>query len=117
MDISPLRKEKSSLVGLALGGGGLRGAAHIGVLKVLQAEGIVPGFLAGTSAGSVVAGLFAAGYSPDKIASLLAGVTPGDLWDSGPGTGLFIAPGVDGIFAPGYHLQPPLDSPSPPGAA
>ena len=104
MDISPLRKEKSSLVGLALGGGGLRGAAHIGVLKVLQAEGIVPGFLAGTSAGSVVAGLFAAGYSPDKIASLLAGVTPGTCgirpWD-----GLYCS-WVDGIFAPGYHLQP-----------
>ncbi len=98
MDISPLRKEKSSLVGLALGGGGLRGAAHIGVLKVLQAEGIVPGFLAGTSAGSVVAGLFAAGYSPDKIASLLAGVTPGDLWDPALGRGFLLLLGLTGFL-------------------
>ena len=97
MDISPLRKEKSSLVGLALGGGGLRGQP-IGVLKVLQAEGIVPGFLAGTSAGSVVAGLFAAGYSPDKIASLLAGVTPGDLWDPALGRGFLLLLGLTGFL-------------------
>lgn len=52
---------------LALGGGGSRGHAHIGVLRVLEREGIQPVAVAGTSAGGLVAGFYAAGYSPDEI--------------------------------------------------
>ncbi len=48
-------------IGLALGGGAARGFAHIGVIKVLEAHGIVPDLVAGTSAGSVVGALYAAG--------------------------------------------------------
>ncbi len=48
-------------VGLALGGGGMRGAAHIGVLEVLEREGVHVDYIAGTSMGSVVGGLYAAG--------------------------------------------------------
>ena len=48
-------------IGLALGGGGARGAAHIGVLKVLVAEGIPIDMIAGTSIGSIVGGLYASG--------------------------------------------------------
>ena len=48
-------------VGLALGGGAARGFAHIGVIKVLEAQGIVPDIVVGTSAGSVVGALYAAG--------------------------------------------------------
>ncbi|WP_407646201.1 patatin-like phospholipase family protein [Glaciimonas soli] len=48
-------------VGLALGGGAARGFAHIGVIKVLEANGIVPDVVVGTSAGSVVGALYAAG--------------------------------------------------------
>lgn len=48
-------------IGLALGGGGARGAAHVGVLKVLEKEGIKFDYIAGTSIGSVVGGLYAAG--------------------------------------------------------
>jgi len=48
-------------VGLALGGGGMRGAAHIGVLEVLEREGVHIDYIAGTSMGSVVGGLYAAG--------------------------------------------------------
>ena len=44
---------KGLKIGLALGGGGARGACHIGVLKVLEANGIVPDIVAGTSAGSI----------------------------------------------------------------
>lgn len=47
--------------GLSLAGGGIRGAAHVGVLKALHEEGFVPDSISGTSAGSVVAGLYAAG--------------------------------------------------------
>ncbi len=54
-------------VGLALSGGGARGAAEIGVLKVLEREGINIDCLAATSFGSIVGGLYASGYSADEI--------------------------------------------------
>ena len=46
---------------MALSGGGARGAAHVGVLLALEEAGLPPGALAGTSAGAVVAGLYACG--------------------------------------------------------
>jgi NTE family protein len=54
-------------IGLALSGGGARGAAHIGVLKVLEKEGIRVDCIAGTSFGSLVGGLYALGYSAAQI--------------------------------------------------
>jgi NTE family protein len=54
----PPRKIK---IGLALGGGAARGFAHIGVIKALEAQGIFPDIVVGTSAGSVVGALYAAG--------------------------------------------------------
>jgi len=48
-------------IGLVLGGGAARGFAHIGVIKVLEAQGIVPDLIVGTSAGSLVGALYAAG--------------------------------------------------------
>lgn len=53
--------------GLALSGGGIRGVAHIGVLKALEEEGLRPSWIAGTSAGSIVAGLYAYGYSTQEM--------------------------------------------------
>lgn len=47
--------------GLALAGGGTRGAAHVGVLAALEEEGLLPGKVAGASAGSIVAGIYASG--------------------------------------------------------
>lgn len=52
-------------VGLALGGGGVRGSAHLGIVKALYENKIYPEIYAGTSAGSIVASLLAFGYSPD----------------------------------------------------
>lgn len=57
-------------IGLALGGGGSRGSAHVGVLKVLQEEHIPIDMIAGTSIGSVVGGYYAAGMPVDDIAKL-----------------------------------------------
>lgn len=57
-EVSTKRRPK---IGLALGGGGMRGAAHVGVLKVLEREGIPIDYIAGTSMGSVVGGLYASG--------------------------------------------------------
>ncbi|HEU0186840.1 MAG TPA: patatin-like phospholipase family protein, partial [Gallionellaceae bacterium] len=50
-------------IALALGGGAARGFAHIGVIKALEAQGISPDIVVGTSAGSVVGALYAAGYN------------------------------------------------------
>ena len=55
-------------IGLALGGGGARGAAHVGVLKVLTEEGVPIDMIAGTSIGSVVGGFYAAGVPLDVLA-------------------------------------------------
>lgn len=54
-------------IGLALGGGGARGAAHIGVLKVLHNNGIIPDVIGGTSAGAVIGAMYAATQDPDWI--------------------------------------------------
>ena len=58
---------QSPAVGLALGGGGARGLAHIGVLRVLEREGIMPACIAGTSMGGLVGALFAAGVPIDVV--------------------------------------------------
>jgi NTE family protein len=58
-------------VGLALGGGVARGPAHVGVLAVLAEAGIPIDFVAGTSAGSIVGALFAAGLRMDEIFGLV----------------------------------------------
>jgi NTE family protein len=54
-------------IGLALSGGGAKGFAHIGVLKVLEEAGIEVDVVAGTSMGAVVGGLYAIGYSTDEL--------------------------------------------------
>ncbi len=54
-------------LGLALSGGGAKGAAHIGVLKAFEEEKIIINYIGGTSSGSIVATLYAAGYTADDI--------------------------------------------------
>lgn len=68
-------------VALVLGGGAVRGFAHVGVIKVLEAQGIQPDLVVGTSVGSVVGVLYAAGYSGfelQKIAFRLEEESVGD---------------------------------------
>ncbi len=57
-------------IGLALSGGGARGFAHVGVLKVLAAHNIEFDMIAGTSAGSIVGGALAAGMTPNEIEAM-----------------------------------------------
>jgi NTE family protein len=64
----------SKKIGLALSGGAARGFAHVGVLKVLTRHNIPIDMIAGTSAGSVVAGAFASGMTPDEIAGMGRGI-------------------------------------------
>lgn len=54
-------------LGIALSGGGIRGIAHVGVLKALEDYGIKPEIIGGTSSGAIVASLYALGYSPRYI--------------------------------------------------
>ena len=54
-------------LGLALSGGGVKGAAHIGVLKALEEQNVKIDYIGGTSSGSIVATLYASGYKPDEI--------------------------------------------------
>jgi len=61
-------------VGYALGGGAARGLAHIGVLKVLEENGLKPDFVAGTSMGAVIGALYAGGYQPREIEHLALGL-------------------------------------------
>ncbi len=58
-------------VGLALGGGGARGVAHIAYLKALEEQGIKPGVIAGTSSGAIVGALYAGGVTPDDMYAML----------------------------------------------
>lgn len=62
------KAQRRPRVGLALGGGGSRGSAHVGVLKVLLEEKIPIDIIAGTSIGSVVGGFYAAGIPIEQIA-------------------------------------------------
>jgi len=54
-------------IGLVLGGGGAKGGAEVGVLKVLEEAGIRPDLIVGTSIGSIVGGLYAAGFSAEEL--------------------------------------------------
>lgn len=58
-------------VAVVLGGGGAKGVAHIGVLKVLEEAGIPIDIVTGTSMGAIVGGLYAIGYSPDEIKQMV----------------------------------------------
>ena len=58
-------------IGLVLSGGGARGYAHIGALQVLEEAGIRVDYLGGTSMGSIVGGLYAAGYPADSLEAML----------------------------------------------
>jgi NTE family protein len=77
-------------IGLALGGGAARGFAHIGVIKALEAQGIVPDIVVGTSAGAVVGALYASGLSGFELQKVALDMEEGQLGDwSLPDRGVF----------------------------
>ncbi|MBC7606737.1 MAG: patatin-like phospholipase family protein [Burkholderiales bacterium] len=67
---SQAQKQDRPKIGLVLSGGGAKGFAHIGVLKVLEQAGIKVDYIGGTSMGAVVGGLYASGYSASQIDSI-----------------------------------------------
>jgi NTE family protein len=79
--VQPKPAPKPPKIGLALGGGAARGFAHIGVLQVLEEQGIKPDVIVGTSAGSVVATLYASGKTPTEIANIAMNLDESSLSD------------------------------------
>lgn len=73
---SPLhaQTENCPKVGIVLSGGGAKGAAHIGVLKYMEEIGIPVSYVAGTSMGSILGGLYALGYSAEELEALISDI-------------------------------------------
>ncbi|MFC1655547.1 patatin-like phospholipase family protein [Patescibacteria group bacterium] len=65
------KDKKRKTIALALGGGGARGFAHVGMLEVLEREGIKVDYIAGTSMGAIMGGMYASGYPISKIKEIV----------------------------------------------
>ncbi len=87
--VVPPQPPRPPRIGLALGGGAARGFAHIGVIQVLEEAGVRPDLVVGTSAGSLVAALYASGKTGAEMAALAQSMDEGAITDwSFPGRGL-----------------------------
>ena len=71
-----------SYLGLALGGGGSRGVAHIGALQILHKSGLKPDLIAGVSAGSMIGAMYAATLDPNWIENRFRELMNSDLFAS-----------------------------------
>lgn len=71
-------------MGLALGGGAMRGLAHIGVLKALEEQGFRPDYIAGTSIGAVIGALYASGVTPYIMSGLANNLNARSFYDITP---------------------------------
>lgn len=80
----PAGKARPDCIGLVLGGGGARGAAHIGVLKVMAREHIPVCVIAGTSMGAIVGSMYAVGYTPAEMEKILGGLDWKSLFNDNP---------------------------------
>ena len=76
-------KPKRPKVGLVMSGGGAKGWAYIGLLKVMQEVGLEVDYIAGSSAGSIVGGMYALGYHPDTMLKIIREVNWDDLLTDG----------------------------------
>src|SRR5882762_11576390 len=87
--VAPKPPPKPPRIGLALGGGAARGFAHIGVIQVLEENGIHPDLVVGTSAGSLVAALYASGKNGTELGALAESMDESAFTDwAFPGRGL-----------------------------
>ncbi len=78
------QEKKRLKIGLVLGGGGARGAAHVGILKVLEENNVPVDYIAGTSMGAIVGGLYASGMSPESIEELFNATDWQDIFSDRP---------------------------------
>ncbi|TFH38687.1 MAG: hypothetical protein E4G95_02980 [Bacteroidia bacterium] len=66
-------------IGYVFSGGGAKGMAHVGVLRVLEEAGLQPDYITGTSMGSIIGGLYSIGYSADEISLLIENIDWGTV--------------------------------------
>ena len=93
-------------IALALGGGAARGFAHIGVIKALEEQGIVPDIIVGTSAGSLVGALYASGLSGFDLQRVALGMEDSAITDwSLPSRGVIKGEALQNGFAEGIALS------------
>ena len=86
-------------VGIALSGGGIRGIAHIGVLKILTENNIPIDVISGTSAGAIVASMYACGYTPQQMQVMVQNLKMNDLIDLNVTVGDLFKHGVKWLFS------------------
>ncbi len=70
ISISAQEQQRKTKVGIVLSGGGAKGMAHIGIIRALEENGIPIDYIAGTSAGAIIAGLYAAGYTTSEMEAI-----------------------------------------------
>lgn len=110
-NVKPAPVPRKVKVGLALGGGAARGFAHIGVIKALEANGIMPDLVVGTSAGSLVGALYAAGNNGSALQKMAIDMDEGAISDwsvpffSGP-TGVLKGEGLQNYVNRAVQGQP-----------
>jgi len=115
--IQPPAQAKPIKIGLALGGGAARGFAHIGVIKVLEAHGIKPDIVVGTSAGSVVGSLYASGLSGFQLQTIALQIKEDDFKDwSMPDRGVFKGEALQDFINKAVNNRPIEKLPIPFGA-
>ncbi|MGL5190169.1 MAG: patatin-like phospholipase family protein, partial [Cetobacterium sp.] len=78
------QEEKQPKIGLVLSGGGAKGFAHIGVLKVLEANNIKIDYITGTSMGALIGALYSAGYTPNQIEKLVLDINWQETFNDSP---------------------------------
>ena len=84
---------------LALGGGGSKGYAHMGVIRSLEKMGFRIRGIAGTSAGAMAGAIYAAGFKPDTVIEQVADINQEDMYGFGRGPGLLDTKGVRAILS------------------
>ena len=77
-------EEKQPKIGLVLSGGGAKGFAHIGVLKVLEKNNIKVDYITGTSMGALIGALYSAGYTPEQIEKLVLDINWQETFNDSP---------------------------------
>lgn len=97
------------IVALVLGSGGARGYAHIGVIQVLEKQGIHPDFIVGTSAGSIVGSLYASGMSASKLRNVALDMKVADVREFKIGLKGFFDGGKVEDYVNQQVKQQPLD--------
>lgn len=78
---TPVQKAREPVIAIALGGGGAKGFAHIGVIKVLESHGIKAKIVTGTSAGSFVGSIYASGKTPYQLQEIALKLEESDIRD------------------------------------